>query len=59
MVDSHSESYAVQERELRKLLPNVSPDVIKHFLTQVNQPPFLLSHPHSVVVGFRPGRESV
>ena len=33
MVDS--ESYAVQERELQKRLPNVSREVIRHFLVQV------------------------
>ena len=35
MVDS--ESYAAQERELQKRLPNVSREVIRHFLVQVRE----------------------
>ena len=44
MVDSHSESYAVQERELQKRLPTVPPNVIRHSLREVSPSPGWWSH---------------
>ena len=44
MVDSHSESYAVQERELQKRLPTVPPNVIRHSLREVSPSPVWWSH---------------
>ena len=45
MVDSHSESYAVQERELQKRLPTVPPSVIRHSVREVSPFSYLCGGP--------------